>query len=118
MPQMKKGAMHTMMRGSQNKKNDPVNHPSHYTFGTVEVIDIIEDWALDFHEATVVKYLARAKHKGRELEDLRKGRFYLDRKIKLLEGHAKHLGRRSRYRKAKLEGAKLPAPRLKLDGAK
>lgn len=30
-------------------KNDPVNHPSHYTSGKIEVIDFIEDQRLDFH---------------------------------------------------------------------
>mgnify|MGYP001611350049 FL=1 len=61
---------------------DPVNHPSHYTLGGIEVIDAIEAWGLGFHEGCVVKYVARARHKGRELEDLRKARWYLDRLIK------------------------------------
>lgn len=64
---------------------DLVNHPQHYTFGKIEVIDAIEDWQLGFHEGNVVKYVARAKHKGRELEDLRKGAWYLNRRIKNLE---------------------------------
>ncbi len=64
---------------------DVVNHPPHYTFGTIEVITAIEDWQLDFHEANTVKYVARAKHKGNRLEDLRKARWYLDRKIAMLE---------------------------------
>lgn len=25
------------------KEHDPVNHPSHYTYGTIETIDYIED---------------------------------------------------------------------------
>lgn len=25
------------------KENDPVNHPHHYTYGTIETIDYIED---------------------------------------------------------------------------
>ena len=65
--------------------SDPVNHPAHYTTGKIEVIDALEDWKLDFHEGNVVKYIARAKHKGRELEDLKKARWYLDRKIQKLE---------------------------------
>lgn len=64
---------------------DPVDHPAHYTFGTIEVITVIEDWGLGFHEANAVKYIARAKHKGKELEDLKKARWYLDRLIKKLE---------------------------------
>lgn len=64
---------------------DPINHPPHYTFGKIEVIDVIEDWGLSFHLAQVVKYVARAKHKGKELEDLRKAKWFLDRLITSLE---------------------------------
>ena len=64
---------------------DMVNHPKHYNFGTIEVIDVIEDWQLEYHEGNVVKYVARARYKGTELEDLKKARFYLDRKIRILE---------------------------------
>jgi hypothetical protein len=70
-------------------KNGPVNHPSHYTFGKIEVIDAIEDWELGFHEANVVKYVARAKHKVDELEDLEKGAWYLNRKIEKMKKEAK-----------------------------
>lgn len=65
--------------------SDLINHPSHYTFGKIEVIDVIEDWQLGFHESNCIKYVARAKHKGKELEDLKKARWYLDRKIGQLE---------------------------------
>jgi DNA-directed RNA polymerase subunit RPC12/RpoP len=64
---------------------DKVNHPSHYTTGNIEVIDFIEDKQLGFHLGNVVKYVARAAHKGTELEDLKKARWYLDRKIGNLE---------------------------------
>ena len=63
---------------------DNVNHPSHYNFGSIEVIDAIESWQLGFHEGNVVKYVARAKHKSSELEDLRKAAWYLDRRIEQL----------------------------------
>ena len=68
---------------------DIVNHPSHYTFGNIEVIDVIEDWQLEFHVGNVIKYIARAKYKGRELEDLKKAQWYLNRKVAQLEkgGH-------------------------------
>lgn len=65
--------------------DDLINHPSHYNFGGIEVIDAIEAWRLPFHEANVVKYIARAKHKGRELEDLKKAAWYLARRIRQLE---------------------------------
>jgi hypothetical protein len=61
--------------------NDPVNHPSHYTFGAIEVIEVIEDWDLGYHLGNAVKYIARSPHKGSELEDLQKARWYLDRAI-------------------------------------
>lgn len=64
---------------------DVVNHPSHYTQGKIEVIDFIEDQKLGFHEANAVKYIARAKHKGNELQDLKKAAWYLNRRIEKLE---------------------------------
>jgi hypothetical protein len=65
--------------------NDAVNHPRHYTFGPIEVIDAIEAWGLGFHEASVIKYVVRSRHKGVQLEDLKKARWYLDRLITKLE---------------------------------
>jgi len=66
-----------------SKKHDPVNHPPHYTAGGVEVIDAIEAWGLSFHLGNTVKYVARAgkKDPAREVEDLEKARWYLDRAI-------------------------------------
>lgn len=68
-------------------KNDPVNHPSHYTDGKIEVIDFIEDKNLNFHLANAVKYISRAgkKDPSKEIEDLKKARWYLDRYIQKLE---------------------------------
>ena len=64
---------------------DMVNSPSHYTQGKYEVIAVIEDWKLEHHEATALKYVARAKHKINRIEDLEKAVWYLNRKIKLLK---------------------------------
>lgn len=68
--------------------DDPVNAPSHYTRLKPEPLDVIEAWGLDFHSGQVVKYIARAGHKdpSKELEDLRKAKFYLERRIKRLGG--------------------------------
>lgn len=63
------------------KVSDPVNHPSHYTSGPIEVIDIIEGFSLGFCLGNVVKYILRSPHKGAELQDLEKARWYLDREI-------------------------------------
>lgn len=54
------------------KKEDVINHPSHYTRGNIEVIDFIEDQQLPYHLGNVIKYIARAGHKGDKLEDLKK----------------------------------------------
>lgn len=68
-------------------KNDAVNHPSHYTDGKIEVIDFIEDKGLNFHRGNAVKYIARAGKKDptREVEDLKKAVWYLNREIQRLE---------------------------------
>lgn len=66
--------------------SDAVNHPSHYASGNVEVIEAIEDWRLNYHRGNAVKYIARAgrKHPDKEVEDLRKAVWYLQREIELL----------------------------------
>ena len=61
--------------------NDPVDHPPHYTQGDIEAIDAIEDWELGYHLGNAVKYIVRADHKGRRLEDLKKAVWYLNREI-------------------------------------
>ena len=61
--------------------NDNVNHPPHYTFSAIQGIDAIEAWRLGYRLGNVVKYVARAAHKGAELQDLKKARWYLDREI-------------------------------------
>lgn len=68
-------------------ENDPVNHPSHYTDGGIEVIDFILAKKLDFLLGQVCKYISRAGKKDptKELEDLKKAQFYLNRKIEMLE---------------------------------
>lgn len=68
-------------------ENDNVNHPSHYTDGKIEVIDFIEDKKLNYHRGNVVKYIARAgkKDPSKEIEDLKKAQWYLNREIQRLE---------------------------------
>ena len=73
------------------EKNDPVSHPAHYTVGKIEVIDFIEDKGLNFHRGNAVKYIARAGKKDptKEIEDLKKARWYLDREINRMEKEKK-----------------------------
>lgn len=69
------------------KKNDVVNHPSHYTDGNIEVIDFIEDKGLGFCLGNAVKYISRAgkKYPDKEIEDLEKAIWYIKRRIKELK---------------------------------
>lgn len=62
-----------------------VDHPAHYNTGRIEVIDAIEDWKLNFNCGNAVKYVARADHKGRRVEDLRKAIWYLSRELASFE---------------------------------
>lgn len=68
-------------------KDDPVNHPSHYTRGKIETIDGLESAVegLQGKEAgltwQVIKYMWRWKFKGNPLQDLNKAKWFLDRLI-------------------------------------
>ena len=61
--------------------NDPVNHPKHYTAhpSGVECIEVTEHF--NFNKGNAIKYIWRSSDKGREVEDLRKARWYIDREI-------------------------------------
>lgn len=63
------------------KQDDIIQHPKHYTYGKFEVLDVIEDWELNFRLGNAVKYIARCNHKGKKIEDLKKAVFYLQREI-------------------------------------
>jgi len=64
---------------------DSVNHPAHYTAAEMEVIDVIEGLNLGYHGGNILKYIVRHRIKhielDRQLEDLQKARWYLDRLI-------------------------------------
>ena len=70
--------------------NDNVNHPSHYTQGSIECIDAIKAATVGktgieaVCVANVVKYLWRYEEKN-GLEDVKKARWYLERLINELE---------------------------------
>jgi hypothetical protein len=74
----------------EEKENDLVNHPSHYTQGKFEVIDIIEDATNSLQGieavcvANILKYVLRYKFKN-GVQDLKKAQWYLTRLIKKLE---------------------------------
>ncbi len=65
-------------------KPDAISSPSHYTYSGFETWDVIDAWGLGYNLGNVVKYISRADHKGKRLEDLQKAKAYLDREIKSL----------------------------------
>lgn len=69
--------------------SEAVNHPAHYggADNPYEAIKVIEAWQLTFCLGTAVKYFARAGKKDptKEIEDLEKARWYLDREIQRLK---------------------------------
>jgi hypothetical protein len=69
---------------------DPVNSPPHYNQFPIEVIQLTRH--LNFNRGNAVKYTARAGHKDpeREVEDLKKARWYIDDEIQRLTGEGDH----------------------------
>jgi hypothetical protein len=69
-------------------KQENVNHPNHY-YGdtTYETIKVIEAWGSDFYLGNAIKYISRAgkKDKSKEIEDLQKALWYINRKIESLK---------------------------------
>ena len=63
---------------------EQVNHPSHYVKG-IEPIEIIESWDLNFSLGNAIKYILRSPYKGKQIEDLEKARWYIDREINRLK---------------------------------
>lgn len=66
--------------------DDPIN-PSYYADHSIEPIDVIESWGLDFCLGSAVKYISRAgkKDPNKEIEDLEKSIWYINRRIKQLK---------------------------------
>lgn len=74
-------SLYNVERKNLIKEDEEVNHPDHYNQGKIEVIDVIEDWGLNFNEGNIIKYVARAKHKGNPAKDLSKALWYIQREI-------------------------------------
>lgn len=74
-------------------KPEAVNHPQHYGGDNpYEVIKVLRAWFPDgipFNIGNTIKYLARAgkKDPAKLVEDLEKGRWYLDDEIVHLKKH-------------------------------
>ncbi|HQT82053.1 MAG TPA: DUF3310 domain-containing protein [Ferrovaceae bacterium] len=62
-------------------KDDPVNHPKHYTShpSKIEAIQLTEH--MRFNVGNAVKYMWRKDLKGKGVQDLKKAAWYLEREI-------------------------------------
>ncbi len=69
----------------EGEMQEKVNHPSHYAGKKFEVIEIIDDFDLDFSLGNAIKYILRAGKKGSKVEDLKKAVWYLQHNIAALE---------------------------------
>lgn len=72
----------------EDKADDAVNHPKHYTGGAVECIDaMIEtqgvDAVMNYCVCNAFKYLWRHRNKG-GTEDIKKSHWYLKKYLELL----------------------------------
>lgn len=69
---------------------DIVNHPPHYTSGSIECIDVIEQVVqhypphVAYHIGCAIKYLWRAPLKGSAVTDLRKAVWYINRALEAM----------------------------------
>lgn len=76
--------------GAPDNAHEAVDHPAHYGSADdpYEVIKVLEAWGvLDFCLGNTIKYVARAgkKDPAKEVEDLRKAAWYLNRRIEQLQ---------------------------------
>lgn len=77
------------IESEQKKQHDAVNCPAYYTDSKIEVIDYIEDKKLGFCLGNAIKYISRAGKKtdngrkilDKEIEDLQKAVWYINRRI-------------------------------------
>ncbi|MCG1684550.1 DUF3310 domain-containing protein [Staphylococcus epidermidis] len=76
---------------SRKTLDDKVSHPTHYTYGDIEIIDFIEQVTKDYKPelafaiGNAIKYISRANRKNGK-EDLDKARWYLNRAFEKWEG--------------------------------
>lgn len=85
---------YSLPNGNEEAKktlDDKVNHPSHYTYGDIEVIDYCDQVCKQYspelapYVFNAIKYLSRANHKGGR-EDIGKAKYYVQRLFDKWEG--------------------------------
>jgi hypothetical protein len=66
------------------------NTPQHYQTGKIyDLIDVIQDYKLNFNRGNVLKYVCRAGKKEDEVKDLEKAIDYLQRELKYVKATVK-----------------------------
>ena len=69
--------------GFHEQKQETNKAPTHYDNGKeYDLIDVINDYNVNFCRGNVIKYVVRAGKKKDELQDLLKAKDYLEREIK------------------------------------
>lgn len=74
------------------KEADPVNHPSHYTQGSIECIDALKaeltpEEFRGFLKGNAAKYIWRSNLKGSTLQDIEKAQWYINKLVEILKEH-------------------------------
>ena len=77
---------------NEDPENYLINHPAHYTSMSVEAIDLMQEAegveaVKDYCICNVWKYLCRHKHKGNDVQDMKKLVWYANKYIELCENH-------------------------------
>jgi hypothetical protein len=67
-----------------------VHSPDHYTHGGIETRDYLiaklgTTGYIDYCYGNVLKYVSRAKYKGKEVQDLEKARWYIEDILEILK---------------------------------
>lgn len=66
-------------------EKESINSPPHYQGNSMEAIDIIDAYSLNFARGNAIKYILRAGKKGSEKEDLQKAIWYINHEIERLK---------------------------------
>jgi hypothetical protein len=73
------------LKKALEEASNMVDHPKHYQGNNFEVIDIINDYSLNFELGNAIKYILRADKKGNKKQDLEKAIWYLRYELSKLE---------------------------------
>lgn len=79
-----------------------VNHPTHYqSKNGMEVIDVIDNFELNFNLGNAVKYILRCDKKDNDIQELNKAIWYINHEIELRTKNA-NINTNSSYSERKL----------------